>query len=280
MNIGNYQIHSLETGTFALDGGAMFGVVPKVLWERTNPSDELNRIDMNLRVLLIIGEGRKILVDTGIGDTYKKRFKKIYKIDHSTYNLSNSLNKYGLTYDDITDVIITHLHFDHAGGATILHDDELKPAFQEATYYIQQKNLEHALKPNEKDRASYLQENFTPLIEQKKLRALQGAGELFPGIELLVTNGHTISQQLVRITDGLNTILYCADLIPTSSHIPIPYVMGYDLYPVTTIDEKKKILAEAVENDWILVYEHDAFVGSSKVKVTEKGFTAGEKITL
>jgi len=280
MKIGNYNIHSIETGRFALDGGAMFGIVPKVIWNKTNPSDHSNRIEMALRSLLIIGENRKILVDTGIGFKYEGKFKEIYKIDYSRYSLLNSLKNYNTSSEEITDVILTHLHFDHAGGNTIIKNGDLQPAFPSATYYIQEGNLEHALKPNEKDKASYLSENFKPLISHNLLKIIKGETELFPGIELLVVTGHTLAQQLVKISDGNKTLLYCADLIPTSSHIPIPYVMGYDLHPMITIEEKKKILRDAVDNNWILFYEHDPFVEASEVVFTEKGFFRGNKVSL
>lgn len=270
MKIGRYEIYSVETGRFRLDGGAMFGVVPKVIWNNLNQSDERNRIELALRAMLIRCEGRNILVDTGIGNKWSEKYIDIYGIDHTKYSLESSLEKLGLKTDDITDVILTHLHFDHAGGATLFDDGKLKPTFKNATYYVQRRNLELAMKPNEKEKASYLPENFEPLIEFNQLKILDGEFEFLEGIELIVSDGHTIGQQLVKISDRSKTLFYCGDLIPTSSHIRIPYIMSYDIQPLVTIEEKKKILKRAVEEGWILFFEHDPFSDCATVKVGRK----------
>ncbi len=270
MKIGKYEIHAIETGRFKLDGGAMFGIVPKTIWDKLNPSDDRNRIELALRTLLIISDDRKILVDTGIGKKWEEKYIDIYGIDHTKYTLEDSLEKFGLKTSDITDVILTHLHFDHAGGATKLEDGILKPTFENATYYIQKRNLDLAMNPNEKDRASYLPENFMPLIEFNQLEIVDGEFEIFDGIELIVSNGHTFGQQLVKVSDGEKTIVYCGDLIPTSSHIPIPYVMAYDLQPLVTMEEKKKLLKKAVEEKWILFFEHDPYADCATVKMGKK----------
>jgi glyoxylase-like metal-dependent hydrolase (beta-lactamase superfamily II) len=271
MRIGKYQIYTVETGRFKLDGGAMFGIVPKTIWEKLNPSDEKNRIELALRTLLIVSDDKKILVDTGIGRKWDDKYAEIYGIDHTKFTLENSLEKLGIKTDDITDVILTHLHFDHAGGSTTIDPDgTLRPTFRKATYYIQKRNLELAMNPNEKDRASYLPENFMPLIEFGQLEVIDGEFEIFEGIELIVSDGHTIGQQLVKVSDGDKTLVYCGDLIPTSSHIPIPYVMAYDLQPLITMEEKKKLLKRALEENWILFFEHDPYSDCATVKQGKK----------
>lgn len=272
MQIANYKLHTVETGRFGLDGGAMFGVVPKVLWDRTNPADDKNRISLAMRTLLLVGEGRIILIDTGVGDYWPQKFANIYAIDHEHSSLEKSLTELGYTTDDVTDVIVTHLHFDHVGGAVKYENDLYVPTFKNAKYYVQKNNLQHAKNPFEKDRASYLKETFEPLIEQNVLEVVDGEKELFPHIDVCVVDGHTIGQQMVKISDNENTLLYCADLIPTSSHIPIPYVMSYDLSPVKTIEEKKKYLELACEENWLLYLEHDPKISTVTVTKNSKGF--------
>ncbi|MGR3318087.1 MAG: MBL fold metallo-hydrolase [Candidatus Anammoxibacter sp.] len=280
MKIGDYEIHSIETGTFVLDGGAMFGIVPKTIWDRKIPADEKNRIDMALRCLLIVGNKRKILVDVGIGDKCSEKFTEIYKIDLTNCNIRQSIKEYGLTVEDITDVILTHFHFDHVGGATYVENGNLRLVFPNATYYIQNEHYTHARNPSEKDKGSFRNENFEPLEEAGKLKIISGEFEIFPGVSLLVSNGHTVGQQLVKVSNGVNTLVYCADLIPTSAHIPIPYVMSYDLYPLVTIEEKKKLLRNASEGNWILFFEHDPLVEAVKVRKGEKGFEISEIVKL
>lgn len=281
MKIGPYELHSIETGEFALDGGAMFGIIPKVLWEKKIPADSKNRISLRLRALLISGGGKNILVDDGIGTKDDEKFSSIYKIDHSRFALESSLSKCNLTRNDITDVILTHFHFDHAGGSTRIDDSgKIVPAFPNATYYIQKKNLAWAKDPSEKDQASFTKENFEPLIKAHLLKELEGPCELYPGIEILVVEGHTPAQQLVKVTDGKATLLYCGDLIPTSAHVPIPWVMGYDNHPITTLDEKRKILERAVNEKWILFFEHCPIMAACRPLKTQKGFDCGEKIEL
>ena len=280
MKIGDYEIHSIETGTFVLDGGAMFGIVPKTIWDRKIPADEKNRIDMALRCLLIVGNKRRILVDVGIGDKCSKKFSEIYKIDLTSCNIRKSIKEYGLTVEDITDVILTHFHFDHVGGATYLKAGNLLPVFPNATYYIQNEHYALAHNPSEKDKGSFRNENFEPLEEAGKLKIISGEFEIFPDVSLIVSNGHTVGQQLVKVSNGVDTLVYCADLIPTSAHIPLPYVMSYDLYPLVTIDEKKKLLHNASEGDWILFFEHDPLVEAVKVKKGEKGFEISEIVKL
>lgn len=280
MKIGRYELHKIETGVFGLDGGAMFGIVPRTLWSKLNIPDEENRIDMALRALLIMGDKRNILVDTGIGNKFTDKHKKIYRIDQKKNNLDASLKKFNLETEDITDVILTHLHFDHAGGATGIEDGEHTLTFPNATYYVQKMNYVWALNPSDKDRGSYLRENFVPIVEKGKLRMLEGEGEIFSQIEVLVSNGHTVGQQLVKVSDGKQTLVYCADLIPTASHIKIPYITGYDIYPLKTIDEKRELLSMASSNGWILFLEHDAVSEAVTIEKSEIGFMVREKIFL
>ena len=280
MKIGPYDIFTIESGSVWLDGGAMFGVVPKVLWNKTNPADELNRIELAMRILVIKSAARTILVDTGVGYKMNEKLSKIYNVDHHKYRLEQGLAEHGLTPADVTDVIITHMHFDHIGGATYYDGDELKLTFPNATHYVQGEQWDWANHPSDKDRASYMPENFKPIDEAGRLMQLDGPKELFPGIEVLVMYGHTPGMQLPKISDGSTTLLYCADLMPTASHIPLPYIMGYDNHPLTTLEEKKRLLPKAVEENWILAFEHDPFRKAGTVEKTEKGYRLKEEIDL
>lgn len=272
MQIGPYQIHTLNTGYFSLDGGAMFGVVPKKLWQREHPADEDNRIRMALRTLLLRSDERVILVDTGLGDKFPEKYRQIYAIENTETSLNSELALHGLTAADITDVILTHLHFDHAGGATRLEQGKLLPSFPNATYWIQARNLEWALAPSEKDRASYLSENFEPLQAAGVLKSLSGPGEILPGISAWLSDGHTMGQQLIKISDAHQSLIFCADIIPMASHLKLPYIMGYDLQPLVTLEEKRQILTQAAQQNWVLVFEHDPQIAAATIQATAKGF--------
>jgi glyoxylase-like metal-dependent hydrolase (beta-lactamase superfamily II) len=280
LKIGNYKLYSIETGRFALDGGAMFGVIPKNLWEKTIPSDSSNRIPLALRSLLLQSEDQLILVDTGIGSKFDEKFSGIYKIDFSDYTLEKSLQEHGFSKSEITDVIITHLHFDHAGGTTFLNDGSLELTFPNATHHLQGEHWDWAFNPSEKDRASFLRNDFQLLDTYKKVNKLPGPMELFPGVEILVMYGHTQGMQLVKIFDSEKTLLYCSDLIPTSCHIPVPWVMAYDNNPLITMNEKNRLLPGAAEERWILFFEHDPFIKASTVSTSEKGFRMKDEIQL
>ena len=281
MRIGDYKLSALETCRFYLDGGAMFGVVPKVLWERTDPSDQINRIEMAARTLLIDNGKRRIIVDTGVGQGWDQKFARIYGIDNSKYTLSDSLKGAGLSTSDITDVILTHLHFDHVGGATFADEDgAVKPTFPNATYYVQKRQYEWAIHPSEKDQASYRNEKYVPLFEEGRLVLLDGEKEFLPGIFLGITNGHTVAHQTVLVNDGKETLYHPGDTIPTSSHIPLPYIMGYDNFPLTTLEEKRKILVQASAANWTLFFEHDPKHAATLVEKTDKGYKAGTPIEL
>ena len=280
MQIGQYELHSIETGRFALDGGAMFGIVPKSLWNKLNPSDDENRIEMALRSLLIMDDKHKILVDTGIGTKFSEKYQEIYKIDQSKYNLTSSLEKYNLETKDITDVILTHLHLDHVGGAVYNEGNKHKLTFPNAAHYVQKKHHEWALKPSKKDSGSFIREDFKTIEDQGKLRLVDGYAKILPDIDVIISDGHTIGLQLVKISDGINTLIYSSDLIPFTSHIKIPYIPSYDIDPLTTIEEKEKLLARACNGDWTLFFEHDPVTEAVKVEKTEKGYAVKEKISL
>jgi glyoxylase-like metal-dependent hydrolase (beta-lactamase superfamily II) len=280
LNIANYKIYPIETGRFSLDGGAMFGVVPKNLWEKSNPADSYNRIPLGLRSLLLESGNQLILIDTGIGTKFDEKYSRIYNIDFSDYSLDNSLKRYGFSRTDITDVVITHLHFDHAGGITLIKNGILDLTFPNAIHYIQEEQWNWALNPSEKDKASFIKNDFQLLEKRKKLNKLAGPMELFEGIELLVMYGHTQGMQLVKLHDSENTLLYCADLIPTSSHIPVSWVMAYDNNPLITMNEKSRLLPLAAENQWILFFEHDPFMNASTVFRSEKGYRMKDEIFL
>ena len=279
MEIGKYQIYLLNSGYLALDGGAMFGIIPKPLWEKTNPSDTSNRIKLVTRNLLLVAGKRKILIDTGMGKKWDEKSKSIYDIDQESFSIKSELKKLDLNESDITDVLLTHLHFDHTGGSTKLENDKPVPAFPNAKYFVQKKNYDWAINPSEKDRGSYIKDNFVPLINEGVLNFVEGETFFDDEIQFLVVNGHTFSQQLIKLSDSLNTLLFCGDLFPTASHIPVPYVMGYDLQPLVTLEEKKKILKKAVEENWKLIFEHDPVTAFGTVTNTEKGFKINEKFS-
>ena len=281
MQIGNYTLHSLELGSFGLDGGAMFGIVPKVLWQKENPADDQNRIDMRTRCLLLrdAKNQRNILVDCGLGDNDDAKFKERYKV--APYALEAELTRLGLNADDITDVIATHFHFDHMGGLTKLDSDgKLTARFPKAKVWAQKRNWAHAWKPNEKDRASYLTDNFAIYDRDSRLQLVDGEEEILPGIFTRVTEGHTVGMQHPFITDGTSSLLYCADIIPMSAHVRTAWVMGYDCFPLTTIEEKKKILAEAVEKETVVFFEHCPYMPGARVQWTGKDFAVKEKVLL
>ena len=276
MKIGKYNIHTVNSGYFYLDGGAMFGIIPKPLWEKTNPADEANRIKLATRNLLLVSEDKKILIDTGMGNKWSKKLIEIYKIEQDEFSLQTSLAKLSVKPENITDVLLTHLHFDHTGGSTEMINGKLLPAFQNAKYHVSEKNFNWAMNSSERDKGSYVNDNFLPLFENGVLYFFKD--KLFDDeIDLIEVNGHTFGMQLVKISDSANIILFCADLFPFTSHIPLPYVMGYDLQPLLTVEEKKQILPKVVDENWKLCFEHDPFYPFATVEKTETGFRVKEK---
>ncbi len=287
LKIADYELHPVPTGEFALDGGAMFGTVPKVLWEKSNPSDDKNRIKMEARGLLLKGK-KNILIDCGngsdfvakYGDKLGNKFSELYKIEVGGSSLTGSLQKQGLKPEDIDIVILTHLHFDHAGGATTEKNGKVVPTFPNAQYYVQKKNLEAAQKPNLREKASYYAANFQPLIDAGRLTLLDGPSEITPGITTWISNGHTQGHQMVHITDGKTTVIYCGDVVPTSSHVRLPWVMGYDLNPLLLIEEKNKYLGQAVKENAYLFFEHDPYCDLAKIKEMNGDFAVEQRYTL
>lgn len=273
MKIGKYTLKSVISGFLGLDGGAMFGIIPKPLWQKTNPADDQNRITLSTRNLLLISDDKKIIIDTGMGEKWDDKSKNIYLIDQQN-SLESSLLKFGLKPEDITDVILTHLHFDHTGGSTKIENGKLVPSFPNAKYIVQKKNLEWGLNPSDKDKGSYIKENFEPLLKEGVLTLIDKENILDENISFEVINGHTFGQQIIKISDSSNTLLYCADLIPFVSQIKIPYIMGYDLQPLVTIQEKKKYIQQAADENWYLYFGHDPEIALATVKNSEKGVIA------
>lgn len=270
MQIGKYKLKTILSGFIGLDGGAMFGIIPKPLWEKTNPADELNRVTLATRNLLLVSDDKKILIDTGMGNKWDEKSKIIYRIDPKV-KLENTLELNGIKPDDITDVLLTHLHFDHTGGSTKIENGKLVPTFPNAKYLVQKKNFEWAMNPSDRDRGSYIKDNFEPLVKEGVLNLVDGEIDFDDNISFRIINGHTFAQQMIKISDSLNTILYCADLMPFVSQIRIPYVMGYDLQPMITVQEKKKYLQLAADENWQLYFDHDSEFALATVKHSEKG---------
>jgi glyoxylase-like metal-dependent hydrolase (beta-lactamase superfamily II) len=283
------KLYSINTGYFKLDGGAMFGVVPKVIWNELNPADENNLCSWALRCLLIEDGNRLILVDNGMGDKQEAKFLRHYYL-HGDDTLDKSLTKYGFHPDDITDVFLTHLHFDHCGGSIKREGDKLVPAFKNATYWSNKQHWNWATNPNDREKASFLKENILPIEESGQLKFVDSipmtddstratiVPETLPAVDwelastkIRFVNGHTNSMMLPQIKYKDKTIVYMADLLPSEGHIPIPYVMAYDMFPLTTLNEKKSFLKEAVENDYILFFEHDPLHECCNLKQTERG---------
>jgi glyoxylase-like metal-dependent hydrolase (beta-lactamase superfamily II) len=279
-SIAGYELFALETGRFGLDGGAMFGIVPKPLWQRRIPADERNRIPLAMRCLLAVGNDRVILVDNGLGDKYDAKFADIYAVDHSTYTLKKSLSEVGLGVSDVTDVILTHLHFDHCGGSTRFNRGNVEVAFPNATFHVQRRQWDWAADPNPRERNSFLEENLTPLAKSGQLALVDGAAELFPGVEVLPVDGHTRGMQLVKFFDQHKTLVFVADLLPTAAHIPEAWVMAYDLWPMTTMKEKKSFLSEAGAEGWYLFFEHDPSIEVARLEMSDRGWTPTDGMLL
>jgi glyoxylase-like metal-dependent hydrolase (beta-lactamase superfamily II) len=267
------ELYPIHAGYLRLDGGAMFGVVPKPVWSRTNPPDERNRITLAMRCLLIQTGGRLALVDNGIGYKFNDKMTDLFGIDHSEHTLEASLAQHGFDKGDITDLIITHLHFDHCGGSTAYGRDGQTPeiAFPNARIWVQQRHLEWALAPNAREVASFLPENVKPIADWPHLETPDGEAEILPGVQVMPVNGHTEMQQLPYLTYRGRHLLYAADLFPTYGHLPLPYVMGYDVRPLDTLDERQRFLPWLVENDVVLFYEHDPYHECGTVHQDEKG---------
>ncbi len=266
------QLYSINTGYFKLDGGAMFGVVPKSIWQKTNPADPNNMCSWALRCLLVQDGNRLILIDNGLGDKQDAKFFGYYFL-HGTDNLQKSLHAHGFSFDDITDVFLTHLHFDHCGGSIKWNKDKTghEPAFKNATYWSNARHWEWATKPNKREKASFLKENIMPIQESGQLKFVEKEGELFPGFSVLFVSGHTDAMMIPHIKYKEKTLVYVADLLPSIGHIPIPYIMSYDTRPLLTLDEKEKFMNEAGEKSYVLFFEHDSMNECCTVQKTDKG---------
>ena len=269
-NIGKWKIFALESGYFKLDGGAMMGSVPKILWEKTNPPDALNMIDLSMRCLLADDGENIILIETGIGHKNSKKFIDMFVINHDINTLSNALSNHGYSEENITHVILTHLHFDHVGGALYYDDAELKPTFPNAIYYISEKNWEAGLNPSPRDKASYLDLNYKLLEDRGLLKLVSDNSEILDGISTYTVNGHTTGQQLIKIYNKKKTVVFCSDLIPLKSHLKLPWIMGYDLNAALTLKEKKQFLDQACESNWLLFFYHDPKCVAVRIKKGEK----------
>jgi len=257
MKIGGYQLFSIETSQIALDGGAMFGIIPKTLWEKQAPADKYNRISMVTRSLLLVGHGKKILIDTGSGDKWTEKMRSIYNINTDKMNQETSLNKFGFKAADITDVLCTHLHFDHIGGNTKYVNGVLEPVFPQAVYWMQKENYDLATSPSEKDKGSFIESDWSVLKENGLIKFVDGKDNFLPGIDILLTYGHTTGMMHPIIKDNQHSLIYGADLFPMAAHIPVPWVMAYDIRPMLSIEEKKNILPDLVEKETIIFFEHD-----------------------
>lgn len=270
------QIYSIETGLFKLDGGAMFGVVPQVIWKKLNPPDSKNLCTWAMRCMLVETENRLVLIDTGIGDKQSAKFFSYYE-PHGDDTLEKSLNSKGFSLDDITDVVLTHLHFDHSGGAVkVISDDKLETTFKNATYWSNKAHWEHAMNPNRREKASFLKENFVPIKENGQLQFLEDEQGFLEGFKVKTVNGHTESMIIPHIEYKGRTIVYMADLLPSTAHIPIPYVMAYDINPLESMKEKEQFLKTAYENDYILFFEHDKNNECCTLKMTDRGIRPDE----
>jgi glyoxylase-like metal-dependent hydrolase (beta-lactamase superfamily II) len=275
------NLYTIETGFFKLDGGAMFGVVPKSIWQKLIPPDENNMCTWAMRCLLVEEGDRLILIDNGMGDKQDAKFFGHYYL-HGDDTLDKSLAKHGFSKADITDVFLTHLHFDHCGGSIVREGEKLRPAFDNAIYWSNEKHWEWAVNPNDREKASFLKENILPIQESGQLQFIETLdGIVFTeNIKIRFAYGHTDAMMLPQISYRDKTIVYMADLLPSTSHFPLPYVMAYDMFPLQTMTEKKAFLKEAVQNDYILYFEHDAKNECCTLQQTEKGVRVRETFAL
>lgn len=291
------NLYTIHTGNFKLDGGAMFGVVPKSIWNKLNPADENNLCNWAMRCLLVQDEDRLILIDNGLGNKQDAKFFSHYYLNGPD-TLEKSLAVHGFAPDDITDVILTHLHFDHCGGSVIRSGDKLITAFKNATYWSTKQHWEWAVIPNEREKASFLKENMLPIQESGQLQFIEHPFDQHEGegwtayppqifrspftenISVLFVNGHTQAMMLPKMMYRNKTIVFAADLLPAAAHIPLPYVMAYDMFPLTTLEEKRMFLEEAVANDYILFFEHDLSIECCTLHQTEKGIRVKETFKL
>ena len=264
--VGSYTLHTIETGRFALDGGAMFGIVPKPLWERRIAADDRNRIPLAMRCLLLKGEGRVALVDCGLGDVLDDTFRERYAVDYDASELHRSLAEAGVAAEEVTDLILTHLHFDHAGGVTRRADEGVRVlTFPNARHHVQRAHWRWARDPAPKEARSFWQEDLDVLEASGQLRLVDGEAELLPGVHAMLVNGHTRAQQMVRIDGPERPLVFVADLVPTTAHLGPAWTMAYDVEPLVTGREKQAFLERALEGEWVLFFEHDPAVARARL---------------
>ena len=280
MKIGKYDLYSVETSEFGLDGGAMFGIIPKPVWEKKVSVDELNRVNMVTRSLLLVSDEKKILIDTGNGTKWEEKYKQIYDINTDQYNIEKSLGKYGFSSEQITDVICTHMHFDHIGGNTKIKSGEVVPTFPNAKYWISKENWKLANHPSQKDAGSFIEHDWKVLAENQMIEIIDGREPFIEGIETIVTHGHTPGLLHPIVSDGSNKLFYGADIFPMVAHIPIPWVMAYDVQPVVTMEEKQKLLQKMEREDWILFFEHDPHIQACTVHKDGKHYKLNKEIKI
>ena len=280
MKIGKYDLYSVETSEFGLDGGAMFGIIPKPVWEKKVSADELNRVNMVTRSLLLVSDEKKILIDTGNGTKWEEKYKQIYNINTDQYNIEKSLGKYGFSSEQITDVICTHMHFDHIGGNTKIKSGEVVPTFPKAKYWISEENWKLANHPSQKDAGSFIEHDWKVLAENQMIEIIDGREPFIEGIETIVTHGHTPGLLHPIVSDGSNKLFYGADIFPMVAHIPIPWVMAYDVQPVVTMEEKQKLLQKMEREDWILFFEHDPHIQACTVHKDGKHYKLNKEIKI
>ena len=280
MKIGKYDLYSVETSEFGLDGGAMFGIIPKPVWEKKVSADELNRVNMVTRSLLLVSDEKKILIDTGNGTKWEEKYKQIYDINTDQYNIEKSLGKYGFNSEQITDVICTHMHFDHIGGNTKIKSGEVVPTFPNAKYWISEENWKLANHPSQKDAGSFIEHDWKVLAENQMIEIIDGREPFIEGIETFVTHGHTPGLLHPIVSDGSNKLFYGADIFPMVAHIPIPWVMAYDVQPVVTMEEKQKLLQKMEREDWILFFEHDPHIQACTVHKDGKHYKLNKEIKI
>lgn len=284
------KLYTINTGYIKLDGGAMFGVVPKSIWHKLNPADDNNMCTWAMRSLLIEEDNKLILIDTGIGNKQDDKFFSHYYL-HGNETLESSLAQHGFSKDDITDVVLTHLHFDHCGGSIERVGNKLLPAFKNANFWSNEHHWDWATKPNAREKASFLKENILPIQESGQLKFVNSStnnlyplenisSTIIPQLSYRLVHGHTQAMMLPQISYNNKTIVYMADLLPAAAHIPLPYIMGYDMFPLTTLSEKSSFLTEAIENDYILFFEHDPVHECCTLQQTEKGVRVNEYLLL
>ena len=277
MQLGGYQLDAVHAGLLGLDGGAMFGIVPKALWARRIPRDDENRIPLAMRCLLLRGHGRTVLVDDGVGDKYDEKFGRIYAVDRSRHDLLPSLAALGVAPGDVTDVVLTHLHFDHCGGSTRRDEaGRLVTTFPNAAYHVQRRHWDWAHE-SPREQASFFAENLEPLAESGQLQLLDEGASPLPSVEMLVVDGHTRGQQLPLVRGDGEALLYAADLLPTTAHVPLLWIMAYDVAPLDTLAEKGRVLARAAEEGWTVFFEHDAETATARIARMERGYEAVER---